>query len=288
MTIDEQRISEELRAVAAAAMPVDALAHARRARAGSLRRRRLSWSIAGLAAAASVVTAVIAVPAGGPGGDTAAQVSGLPDNTPGQLASVRACMPKGGPVHNMDGNRRLPEQGAVADFRVLAEARDEGGSTALVGSTSGFVLCTPTTQQDFAERAVFTYWGFKAPGDLAGFSGDLQVDAYTSHTHSYAEGPDRIQRDDTYRVVVGRVGAGVRRVEIDWADGRRSDAQVTGGFFIARILGKLVYGEDAKSRNEPPSTLYSPPVTVTAYGARGQVLREEKDVAFGPLGRGSD
>ncbi|MFI6740582.1 hypothetical protein ACIBI9_47330 [Nonomuraea sp. NPDC050451] len=284
MTIDEQRIGEELRRMAAEARPVDALAYARRARTGALLRRRAAWSLAGLAAAASLVTAVIvAVPSGGSGPDTAAEVTRLPENTPEQLRVVRECMPNGGPVHNMDGNLRLPEQGSVEDFRVLAEYRDKKGMTALVGSLAGFVLCTPTTQRDMAERAVFTYWGFKPPGDLAGFQGDLQVDAYTSHMHSYATGPERVQHDDMYRVVVGRVTSGVRRVQIDWADGRRTDARLAGGFFIARVPGKPVPDPEDKSAE----ILNSPPVTVTAYGAQDQVLGQQKDVAFGPLGRGS-
>ncbi|MEV4581395.1 hypothetical protein AB0K16_49995 [Nonomuraea jabiensis] len=278
MTIDEQRIGAELRRMAAEARPVDALAHARRARNGALRRRRAAWSLAGLAAAASLVTPVaVTVSSGGPGPDIAVEVARLPENTPEQLQVVRECMPNGGPVHNMDGKRRLPEQGSAEDFRVLAEYQDEKGMTALVGSLAGFVLCTPTTQKDMAERAIFTYWGFKPPGDLTGFQGDLQVDAYTSHTHSYATGPQRIQHDDVYRVVVGRVTSGVRRVEIDWADGRRTDARLAGGFFIARMPGKV----------GPTGILESPPVTVTAYGSQDQVLGRQQDVAFGPLGRGS-
>ncbi|MGW4961308.1 hypothetical protein ACWEPL_29140 [Nonomuraea sp. NPDC004186] len=281
MTIDEQRIAAEFRRMAAEARPVDALAHARRARTGALRRRRAAWSLAGLAAAASLVTAVIVVlPSGDSGPDTAAEVARLPENTPEQLQVVRECMPNGGPVHNMDGNLRLPEQGSVEDFRVLAEYRDKKGMTALVGSLAGFVLCTPTTQKDMAERAVFTYWGFKPPGDLTGFQGDLQVDAYTSHTHSYATGPQRIQHDDMYRVVVGRVTSGVRRVEIDWADGRRTDARLAGGFFIARVPGKLARDPEDGSM----TLLDSPPVTVTAYGSQDQVLGRQKDVKFGPLG----
>jgi hypothetical protein len=286
MTIDEQQIAEELRLMADEARPVDVLGYVSRARTVSLRRRRLTWSLAGLAAAASVIATVIAVPSGGSGPDTAAKVMRLPDNTPEQLRLVRECMPQGGPVHNMDGNRRIPEHGTIKDFRLLVDYQDKGGTTALVGSQSGFVLCTPTEQTDFAERTVFTYWGFKSPGNITGFSGDLQVDAYTSHTHSYAVGPERIQKDDVYRVVVGRVGAGVRRVEIDWADGRRTDARVADGFFIARVLGKLVRDRQ-DSDDEPPTILDSPPVTATAYGPQGQVLEQEKSVAFGPLGRGS-
>ncbi|MFB4271441.1 hypothetical protein [Nonomuraea sp. GTA35] len=290
MTIDEQQISAELRLMAEEARPVDALAYAGQARIGSLRRRRMSWSVAGLAAVASVIAAMTVVTSGGSGQVTAAEVERLPDNTPEQLQVVRECMPRGGPVHNMDGNRRLPEHGTVKDFRLLVEYRDNGGSTALVGSLSGFVLCTPTTQKDFAERAVFTYWGFKAPGNMTGFSGALHVDAYTSHMHSYAVGPERVQKDDTYRVVVGRIKADVRRVEIDWADGRRTDARVANGFFIARVPGRPIPdpagGEDALG--EPLTILDSPPVTVTAYGSQAQMLGQEKDVAFGPLGRGSD
>ncbi|MGW5162421.1 hypothetical protein ACWEPN_43700 [Nonomuraea wenchangensis] len=288
MTLDEQRISAELRRMADEARPVDALAYAARARAGSTRRRRVSLSVAGLAAAASVIAAVTVVTGGGPGQVTAAEVDRLPDNTPEQARAVRACMPQGGPVHNMDGRRRIPEHGAVEDFRLLVEYRDEGGSTALVGSLSGFVLCTPSTPQDLSERAVFTYWGFQAPGNMRGFPGPLQVDAYTSQSR-YEEERDKATRDQTYRVVVGRVTADVRRVEVDWADGRRTDARIAGGFFIARVLGKSVpHPDGAKDAvGEPITVLDSPPVTVTAYGPRNQVLEQVTDEAYSPLGRGT-
>ncbi|MEU8246697.1 hypothetical protein [Nonomuraea sp. NPDC048916] len=45
-------------------------------------------------------------------------------------------------------------------------------------------------------------------------------------------------------------------------------------------------GRDALG--EPLTILDSPPVTVTAYGPSGQVLGQERNVAFGPLGRGSE
>ncbi|MGW2147793.1 hypothetical protein ACWCOT_26080 [Nonomuraea bangladeshensis] len=289
MTLDEQRISAELRRMADEARPVDPLAYAARARAGSTRRRRLSWSVAGLAAAASVIAAVTVVTGGGPGQVTAAEVDRLPDNTPEQTRAVRACMPQGGPVHNMDGRRRIPEHGSVEDFRMLVEYRDEGGSTALVGSLSGFVLCTPSTPQDLAERAVFTYWGFQAPGNMRGFPGALQVDAYTSQSDNKVEGPERAMRTKTYRVVVGRVTADVRRVEVDWADGRRTDARIAGGFFIARVLGKPVPHPDGEkdAAGDPVTVLDSPPVSVTAYGPRNQLLEQVTDEAFSPLGRGT-
>ncbi|GAA3142374.1 hypothetical protein [Nonomuraea roseoviolacea] len=290
MTIDEQQISAELRLMAGEARPVDGLAHATRARNAAVRRRRASWSVAGLAAAASVITSVLVMTSGGSGQVAAARVEHLPANTPEQLRSVRECMPKGSPVHNMDGNRRMTQYGTVKDFRELVEYRDKGGSTALVGSLSGFVLCTPTTQKENQPRAVFTYWGFKAPGSLTGFPGPLQVDAYTSHDHSYTVGPDQAEKDDIYRIVVGRVTTDVRRVEIDWADGRRTDARLANGFFIARVPGKLIPdpddGKDAVG--EPPTLLDSPPVTVTAYGPGDQVLKRDKGVAFGPLGRGTE
>ncbi|MGA4994154.1 hypothetical protein [Nonomuraea bangladeshensis] len=288
MTLDEQRISAELRRMADEARPVDPLAYAARARAGSTRRRRLSWSVAGLAAAASMIAAVTVVTGGGPGQVTAAEVDRLPDNTPEQTRAVRACMPQGGPVHSMDGRRRIPEHGSAEDFRMLVEYRDEDGSTALVGSLSGFVLCTPSTPRDLSERAVFTYWGFQAPGNMRGFPGALQVDAYTSQSR-YEEGRDKATRDQTFRVVVGRVTADVRRVEVDWADGRRTDARIADGFFIARVLGKSVPHPDGEKDavGDPVTVLDSPPVTVTAYGPRNQLLEQVTDEAFSPLGRGT-
>ncbi|WP_203873825.1 hypothetical protein [Planobispora takensis] len=176
-----------------------------------------------------VATVVLSSP-GISGPDTAAGVAVLPGNTPEQLRLVRECMPRGGPVHSMDGDWRIAEHGAAEGFRVLAEYRDEGGSTAPVGSEAGFVLCTPTDQKDMAERAVFTHWGFKPSGNLAGLSGDLQPDAYTGHTHSYTVGEQRLQKDDVYRVVAGRAGDAVRRVEVDWVGGRRTSARIANGF----------------------------------------------------------
>lgn len=291
MTIDERRIAEELRLMADEATPVDPLAYAARTLA---RRRRRAWSVAGLTAAAvaatvaaTVAAAVVLPSPATPGPDIAAGVAALPDNSPEQLRLVRECMPQGGPVHNMDRNRRIVEHGAVDDFRVLVEYRDKGGTTALVGSDAGFVLCTPTDRKDMAESAVFTYWGFKPPGNLAGLSGDLQVDAYTHHTRSYTVGKQRIEKNDVYRIVTGRVSDAVQRVEVDWADGRRTSARIANGFFIVRIIGKLVRDPEYPE-NEEALVLDSPPVTVTAYGADGKILRQEKNVAFGPLGRGSD
>ncbi|YCK42409.1 hypothetical protein ACNF49_52720 [Actinomadura sp. ATCC 39365] len=44
--------------------------------------------------------------------------------------------------------------------------------------------------------------------------------------------------------------------------------------------------KDAVGR--PAGVLVSPPVTVTAYGPQDHGLRQEEEVAFGPLGRGGD
>ncbi|MER5424041.1 hypothetical protein [Streptosporangium roseum] len=281
MTVNEQKIADELRRIAGEAQPVDALAYASRAATGSSRRRRLSWSLAGLAvAAASVAGVLVVIPSAG-GQDTAAKIIELPQNTPEQLRAVRECMPMGGPVHGMDGKQRIPEHGRAEDFRVLVEYRDAVGSTALVGSTAGFVFCTPQKYEAFAERAVFTYWGYKPPGDLAaGLSGSLTVDAYEVQTDSHGMRDDD-QSGGSYRVMAGRVASGVRRVEIDWAGGQRTDAQVANGFFVGRVLGTTAPspegGVDASGK---PTVLDNPPVTVTAYDAMGQVVEQEKDITF--------
>ena len=70
-------------------------------------------------------------------------IPGLPRNTVAQFAKVEDCMPKGGPVHSMDGDRQLTQYGSVKDYRWLVEAKDKLGITRLVGSRKGFVLCTP-------------------------------------------------------------------------------------------------------------------------------------------------
>ncbi|MEV4061614.1 hypothetical protein [Nonomuraea dietziae] len=162
----------------------------------------------------------------------------LPHNTPEQLQAVSDCMPVGGPSVNTNPNWRDPAHGTVADFRMLAEYRDKNGSTALVGSAKGFVLCTPS--KETPDPPVFTYWGNKAPGNLAGFSGKLSVDVYAVH---YWSGQGK-SHDNYVRVVAGRVASDVRRVTIDWSSGRRTDAVVTGGFFIARTPAKTVRSKD--------------------------------------------
>ncbi|WP_066941263.1 hypothetical protein [Microtetraspora fusca] len=279
MDLDEQKIAQELHLMAREARPVDAHVYASRAlvRSG---RRRLSWSLAGLAVAAASVVGVV-LPASG-GKDIAASVHELPDNTPEQVKLIRDCMPLGGPVHEMDSRKRIPEHGKVGDFRVLAEYRDDVGSTALVGSTAGFVLCTPQKNPNFADRPVFTYWGYAPPGDLeAGLTGALTVDAYEVQTDSHAMRDDD-QSGGSYRVVAGRVTSDVRRVEIDWAGGRRAAAQVNNGFFVGRVPAASVPGPDDGLGG---MVVDSPDVTVTAYGEAGEVLGQRKDVKFLTAGR---
>ncbi|WP_433218575.1 hypothetical protein [Microtetraspora malaysiensis] len=277
MDLDEQKIAQELHLMAREARPVDAHVYASRALARST-RRRLSWSLAGLAVAAASVVGVVAVlPASG-SQDIAASVHELPDNTPEQLKVVRDCMPMGGPVHGMDRRMRIPEHGKVDDFRVLAEHRDKIGSTALVGSTAGFVLCTPQKNPDYADNPVFTYWGYAPPGDLeAGLTGALTVDAYEVQHDSHAMRDDSFQSAGTYRVVAGRVASEVRTVEIDWADGRRTTVQVHDGFFIARVPALPASGDG--------SIVDSPDITVTAYGEAGRILGQRKGIKFLTAGR---
>jgi hypothetical protein len=259
---------------------VDAGANAARATARSAGRRRLSWSLA--AAAALAAGLAVAIPLEGT--LTTARVAGpptpeLPDNTPRQLQFVRLCMPAGGPSVNVNPDWRDPAHGTAADFRVLAEYKDANGSTALVGSVKGFVLCTPS--EESPEPPVFTYWGNKAPGNLAGFPGELSVDVYEAHYWYGAKPP----HDNYVRVVAGRVASGVRRVTIDWSGGRRGDAVVTGGFFIARTPAKTAGRKSGQG--EPESYLDTPPVTVTAYDATGRIMGRHQNVTFGWRGPGS-
>ncbi|MER6825446.1 hypothetical protein ABT352_05605 [Streptosporangium sp. NPDC000563] len=283
MNLDERNIAEELRLLADQARPVHPRVQIDRAVTRSVRRRRVSWSVAGLAAACLVGT-VIANPtllAAG-GRDVAAGVAELPDNTPQQARTVRDCMPKGGPVHEMDSNRRLPEQGDVDDFHLLAQYGDGEGSTALLGSTAGFVLCTPAKEGKEGDPAVFTYWGGKAPGDLtAGLTGDLTVDAYVVRTDGL---PVREEQAKTgyFRVVAGRVAPEVRRVTIDWAPGQQADARVANGFFVGRIPAK--HSPDPGGRvdafGDPLRVADTPPVTVTAYDEAGAVAGRVRDVTY--------
>ncbi|MBX6384575.1 MAG: hypothetical protein IRZ07_16675 [Microbispora sp.] len=280
MNVDETTIAAELRRLAGAARPVNEQAMAARAVAAA-GRRRLSWSLAAGALAAAVAGTLVVVPivrnttsvtvdplANGP--------ADLPANTSAQLQAVRDCMPLGGPVDGMNPRKRYPQDADVKDFRELVVYRDDVGSTALVGSKAGFVLCTPQKYKEaFPSRPVFTPWGSTMPGDLgAGVSWPLTVDAYTTETDSNAMSDDD-QSGGAYRVVAGRVTDEVTRVEIDWADGRRTDAAVANGFFIGRVPAHLK--ADGKH-------LDTPPVTLTAYDKTGQVVGRKAGVLFAPLG----
>jgi hypothetical protein len=285
MTIDERQIADELRLMASEAAPVDPLAYGDTAiTAASRGGRRRTWAVtglAGLAAAATVAAVLLAPPSDTRRPDAAARLATLPDNTPEQSRLVRECLPDGGPVHGKDSGQNFPVHGPAAEFRLLAAYRDQAGMTFLAGSDAGFVVCTPIAGMGAEQRPVFTYWGFETPGDVTGFSGDLQVDAYTA-------GRRQVQRDeDLYLVVAGRVSDAVRRVEVDWADGRRADAVISHGFFIVRIQGRRVPSPDGRPAPDGRRlmTLGSPPVTVTAYGAGGRVLRQEKDVTYRPPGQ---
>jgi hypothetical protein len=276
MNVDEKTIAAELRRLADASRPVNEQAMVARAVAGA-RRRRLTWSLAASAVAVAA-GALIAVPLtlGTTTATPASGPAGLPANTSAQLQSVRDCMPLGGPVDGMDTRKRYPADADVKDFRELVVYRDDVGSTALVGSETGFVLCTPQKDKEaFPSSPVFTPWGSALPGDLdAGVSGPLTVDAYTTETDSNAMSDDD-QSGGRYRVVAGRVAREVTRVEIDWADGRRTDAAVAGGFFIGRVPARV---------NADGKHLDTPAVTVTAYDQAGEVIDRRAEVPYAPLG----
>ncbi|MEV0202285.1 hypothetical protein [Nonomuraea sp. NPDC050691] len=275
-TVNEHTIAEELRRMAGEARPVDAHALAVRAASRTARRRRAPWL---LAAAAALVAGAVTVSSFGTDQMTA-RVAGpsaprLPDNTPEQLRLVRACMPAGGPSVNVNPDWRDPAHGTAADFRVLAEYRDENGSSALVGSTKGFVVCTAVGEKELREPPVFTYWGNKAPGSLTGFPGGLSVDVYTNH-YRYS----KVSPHDTYVLLVaGRVAPGVSRVTVDWSDGRRTQAVVTGGFFIAGTPAKATSRRNDRSFVE--TDVDTPSATVTAYDAAGRIAGTRNNVEYG-------
>ncbi|MEU4579305.1 hypothetical protein [Nonomuraea sp. NPDC023979] len=283
--MDERNIAEELHLLAGRARPVHPRAYVDRALARSARRRRTSWSVAGLVAACLVGTVIASPLAGLPGlggRDAAAELIRLPASTSEQARMIRDCMPEGGPVHGMDPGRRLPEQGRIEDFRVLARFTDGEGSTALLGSTAGFVFCTPVPKGELGEPAVFTYWGHKAPGGLAaGLTGDLTVDAYVVQTDERAIRSEK-PRSGYFRVVAGRVGPGVRRVAIEWSPGRQADAVVANGFFVGRV--PATHRSDPRSRldalGKPLEVIDTPPVTVTAYDEAGETAGRVPDVTY--------
>ncbi|WP_157249114.1 hypothetical protein [Nonomuraea typhae] len=281
MAVDERTIAEGLRRMAARAETPDAADLAASVLRSTVRRRRTGWAVTAATVAAAVAVGAVAVTnlpdpadrtsaaveptftgltvAPSPALPAAPPIEGLPANTPEQYKQVRDCMPEGGPVHNMDPELRISRHGVAEDFRLLAEFRDDLGATRLMGSRKGFVLCTPgVLDVSYPERPVFTYWAQEMPGSLA-FPGALMVDV--ADTQMQSEVNPGTDGDPVFMVVAGRVRQDVARVALAWANGQKTDATVTGGFFIGR----------ARMRTDR-----LPKVSVTAYGRDGQVLDAQK------------
>jgi hypothetical protein len=312
MTVDERAVTEALSRLADRARPVDPELLLSRALRRRARLKWPRWGLALAAAACVVAIGVVALrareqlavsPASPPTastqptantGPTASteptaratrsatdppatayvrDIPGLPRNTIAQFATVEDCMPKGSPVHNMDGDRRLPQYGTVKDYRWLVEAKDKLGVTRLVGSRKGFVLCTPAIRLvSYPTDPIFSYWGVDPPGKLA-LRGALSVDTYSIQMQSEIN-PGR-DGDPSFLVVAGRVAPQATRVEVEWADGRKMTANVRNGFYIGR---SRVYPD--KRHFIRPAVLSK----VTAYDSGGQALGELKNIKSGSMG----
>lgn len=295
MAVDERMIGEALRAMAARATPVDPGLLSRRALRGRVRQRRTRW-VVGVAVAAAVAAGVTVevrhldrqetispmdpgraeplypTPTPTPVITGAPALGPLPANDGERYAQVLACMPKGGTVHNMDGDRVLPQHGRSQDFRYLVEVADKGGVTRLMGSLKGFVLCTPAVRLvSYATDPLFTYWGHEAPGKIE-FAGPMSVDVYDEQRPGMVNPPK--EGDPAYLVVAGRVTAEVARVEVEWAGGLRADAALSGGFFLARKPGP--------AHGQPPVVR-----SVTAYDRAGQVIATHGAIKWPELGTGA-
>ncbi|MFI6602286.1 hypothetical protein ACIBHX_39055 [Nonomuraea sp. NPDC050536] len=281
MAVDERTISEALRTMAARATPADPAPLARRALRSRVRRRGTRW-VAGLVTAAALTaygvvqlrpvetkdptlvgpipvnpSPMYPTPTPSPTNSGAPALGPLPANDSERFGQVLACMPHGGTVHNMDGERVLPQHGVPQDFRWLVEAADKEGVTRLVGSLKGFVLCTPGVRGvSYPTDALFAYWGVEPPGDLA-FDAALSVDVYDLQMQSMINPPK--DGDPLFHVVAGRVKPEVKRVEAVWKDGRRAEAVLGNGFFIIRTRAHKPY-------------VHGDLRTVTAYDGDGRVL----------------
>ncbi|WP_219461862.1 hypothetical protein [Nonomuraea rhizosphaerae] len=303
MPVDERAVTEALSRLADQARPVDPQSVAARALQGRVRMRRPRWGLA-LAAAACVVAAIGVVatrtrpelfrpaPAVSPSVLATARptatvtrpvptasatrgmpdayvpdIKGLPRNTVAQYALVEDCMPKGGPVHNMDADQVLKQYGTVKDYRWLVEVKDKVGVTRLVGSVKGFVLCTPAVRLvSYPEEPHFTYWGGKPPGRPV-LRGKISVDVYDTQMQSMIN-PGR-DRDPLFAVVAGRVAPGAVRVEVEFADGKRMTAGVRNGFYIGRT--RVHSGDDGFFR--------LPTIRrVTAYDSGGAALGRVENI----------
>ncbi|WP_030165684.1 hypothetical protein [Spirillospora albida] len=260
----DQMLKDALEGIADRAEPVDGMAE--RALKGARRRRTVRLS--GVASAVAVATAAaIAVPiAGQPdGGRTlAGPRDGTTANTAAERALARACLRNGPPAGHMGQDR--PDIGKARDFWLLVAVKENRRHLALVGGTSGFVLCSGSDATGNADLPTFHRW-------TKAFEGALSVDAIG---HLQAASPKGV-RDDGHGIVfavAGRVKPQVSRVQVTWTGGRTVWATVDNGYYIAGTPGRRIPDKgatgpmsDGAMKDEDRKV-----TSVTAYTAGGGVV----------------
>ena len=266
-------LTDVLRQIADRARPVDGLAEAALRRAARRRRVRVLAGAAALGTAAAVAVPLILL-GGGVGEVRPAPPLAAPTTTavsPEERGLVNVCLRGGPPTGGMGEPQRLPKKGGPADFRLLVGARAGAERVAVVGNAQGFVLCAVQSEVN-TEPPYFRPWPDDLSQGLWAFPGWIRIDAVSFLTRVGENGRGS-SLYGLHHLVAGRVKDGAARVEVLWNRGRRADATLHDGYFLARLDSRMVPDPSAAGTWKSPDDRV---LSVTAFGADGSVLETWK------------
>ncbi|GAA0947396.1 hypothetical protein [Actinocorallia libanotica] len=262
---DGRLLAEVLHRIADRAEPAGDLAE--RAVRRTARRRR-TRAAAVLAAAAAVAAPLLLFG----GGETVRPAP--PAASADQAASpaaderwlVNACMRYGPPTGNMGGPDLKPRKGMPSEHRILVSTKAGAETVALLGGPKGFILCAVQDEVN-TEPPTFRPWPGDTSRGLTSFPGKLRIDA-ADHLTRVGEGGRGSSQDGLHHLVTGRYKPGVVRIEVVWNRGRRADAVLRGGHFLARVDSRYDENDDG-SMTAPKDRIRS----ITAFDTAGEVLQ---------------
>lgn len=271
----DELLKDVLNRVADRAGPVDGLAERALRRAARRRRARILAGAAAVGTAAAVAVPLLLLPGDGGGLRPVPPLAspGTPTVSPDDQGLVNVCMRNGPPTGDMGGPDLLTEKGTPSDYRLLVGTRAGSERVAVVGSSHGFVLCAVQSEAN-TEPPLLRPW----PGDpslgLWSFPGEVRVDAVHSLTRVGQDGRGS-SHNGLHHVIAGRAKSGVARIEVRWNRGRRVEAALQDGYFLARVDSRLVEstGPEKPGAEEERRPMDERVLSVTAFDTDGKVLQ---------------
>ena len=181
-------------------------------------------------------------------------------------------------------------RGAPSDFRILASTKAGTETVASVGDPLGFVLCAVRREAN-AEPPFLFPWPGGVTNGLWSFPGVLRLDAVRGLTRVGEDGRGSSALG-LHHLVTGRFKPGVTRIEVVWNGGRRVDAALGDGYFLARVDSLLIEAEKPPNGSDAVEGDRDDPSVVKGDAERGILgqthrMKDERVLsitAFGPTG----